>query len=122
VTAVGPAATPAITSGKLGRDGWYTSAVTVSWYWVDSLTINTAKCPGSTSTPDQGAAVVISGTCTDTSGNVGHSSVTVKIDTTPPVVTVTGVANGAVYVVGHVPSAGCTTTDAVSGVAAPRFA
>ncbi len=38
-------------------------------------------------------------------------------DTTPPVTTVTGVANGAVYTLGAVPTAGCTTTDSGSGVA-----
>jgi hypothetical protein len=34
------------------------------------------------------------------------------LDTTPPAVSVTGVANGKVYVTGDVPKAGCTTTDA----------
>jgi hypothetical protein len=38
-------------------------------------------------------------------------------DTTPPVVTVTGVSDGAVYTLGAVPEAGCSTTDADSGVA-----
>lgn len=33
------------------------------------------------------------------------------LDTTPPVVTVTGVGNGHVYVRGNVPAAGCHTTD-----------
>jgi len=41
----------------------------------------------------------------------------VVVDTTPPVVSVTGVTNGASYIVGNVPSAGCSTSDAVSGVA-----
>ena len=40
-------------------------------------------------------------------------------DTTPPVVTVTGVASGADYLLGSVPAAGCHTTDALSGVATP---
>ena len=34
------------------------------------------------------------------------------LDTTPPTVSVSGVANGKVYVTGAVPKAGCTTTDA----------
>src|SRR5262249_43246319 len=38
-------------------------------------------------------------------------------DTTPPVVTVNGVSNGAVYSLGSVPTASCSTTDSVSGVA-----
>jgi len=43
--------------------------------------------------------------------------VTVSIDKTPPVVAVTGVTNGATYLLGAVPTPGCTTGDALSGVA-----
>ena len=43
--------------------------------------------------------------------------VTVKIDKTAPVVTVGGVADKGSYVLGNVPTASCTTTDALSGVA-----
>jgi hypothetical protein len=43
--------------------------------------------------------------------------VQVVVDATPPVVAVTGVSEGAVYVLGAVPQAGCSTTDAESGVA-----
>jgi hypothetical protein len=38
-------------------------------------------------------------------------------DKTAPIVTVTGVSNGAVYTPGSVPAAGCSTTDSESGVA-----
>jgi hypothetical protein len=38
-------------------------------------------------------------------------------DTTPPVVTVTGVTEGSTYILGAVPQAGCSTTDEGSGVA-----
>jgi len=38
-------------------------------------------------------------------------------DTTPPVVAVTGVSDGAIYTLSAVPQAGCSTTDADSGVA-----
>ncbi len=41
----------------------------------------------------------------------------VNIDLTPPVVSVTGVTNGATYPANSVPTAGCQTTDALSGVA-----
>jgi hypothetical protein len=44
-------------------------------------------------------------------------SVSVKIDATAPVVTVTGVTDGAAYIAGRVPRVGCATTDASSGVA-----
>jgi hypothetical protein len=41
----------------------------------------------------------------------------IPADTTPPVVTVTGVSEGATYLLGAVPVAGCSTTDEGSGVA-----
>lgn len=54
-----------------------------------------------------------------TSDGVASSvaSVTFKIDSDAPAVSVTGPTNGASYIVGGVPAAGCSTTDPVSGVA-----
>ena len=46
----------------------------------------------------------------------GSFSVTV-IDTTAPSVTLNGIANGAVFNLGAVPTASCSTTDSASGVA-----
>jgi hypothetical protein len=55
--------------------------------------------------------------CADQAGNTASQEVKdIRIDLTPPVVTVTGVSNGASYPLGSVPTAGCTTTDALSGV------
>lgn len=41
------------------------------------------------------------------------------VDTTPPLVSLLGVSNGATYIVGAVPVASCSTTDSVTGVAVP---
>jgi hypothetical protein len=41
----------------------------------------------------------------------------INIDRTAPAVSVTGVTQAATYTLGSVPSAGCNTTDALSGVA-----
>jgi len=112
-----PAATPVVTAGTTGNNGWYTSGVTVTWYWVDSNSLVADECPVSTTSTEQGAAVDISTTCTDSDGNVGTGSLTVKIDTTPPVVTLGNVERGAVYLLDDAPVASCATTDALSGVA-----
>lgn len=45
-------------------------------------------------------------------------NLTVSLDLTAPVVTVTGVKNGAIYRRGRVPLTGCSTSDALSGVVA----
>jgi hypothetical protein len=114
-----PSATPAITGGTLGGQGWYRSPVRVAWYWVDSNSLVAADCPASTTSVSgqQGAAVTITATCTDGEGNTGTGSLTAKIDLTPPVVTVFGLTNGAVYQYPDSPPFGCSTTDALSGVA-----
>jgi hypothetical protein len=112
-----PSATPVVTAGTMGNNGWYISGVTVTWYWIDSNSLVSAQCPSTTSTTEQGAAVVVSASCTDSSGNVGTGSLTVKIDTTPPVVTLNGVTPGGIYLLGQSPDGSCTTTDAISGVA-----
>ncbi|MGO8958909.1 MAG: pentapeptide repeat-containing protein [Streptosporangiaceae bacterium] len=111
-----PAATPVVTAGQVGNNGWYVSGVTVTWYWIDSNSLDSAKCAGTTSTTTQGSAVVIASTCTDSLGHVGNASVTVKIDTTPPALTITGLRKGGVYLLGLGPDAQCVTTDALSGV------
>jgi hypothetical protein len=53
----------------------------------------------------------------DLAGNIGTAELTLDIDTTAPTVTVTGVAEGESYLLGETPTAGCSTTDAGSGVA-----
>jgi VCBS repeat-containing protein len=55
--------------------------------------------------------------CTDRAGNEGKTSFTISYDSTKPVTTVTGVAEGASYTLGSVPPAGCSSTDGLSGVA-----
>jgi hypothetical protein len=58
------------------------------------------------------------GTCVDYAGNSASASRSAQIDREAPTVTVTNVSDGAQYVLGSVPAAGCSTTDSTSGVAA----
>lgn len=48
---------------------------------------------------------------------IDTSEIEIVGDTTPPTVSVTGVTDGAIYLLGSVPTAGCSTTDDGSGVA-----
>jgi uncharacterized protein YjbI with pentapeptide repeats len=114
-----PTASPVVTGGTAGTNGWYTSNVTVSWNWVDSspLTTGTAACPASSTSAGQGAAIQITATCTDSDGNTGTATFTAKIDWTPPTETVVGAKNGAIYALHSFPLSHCADSDAVSGVA-----
>jgi hypothetical protein len=97
--------------------GWNNADVTVSWNWSDGGSgIDPAHCTASSTSSGEGT-LTLSATCADLAGNVSNTSYTVKVDTTAPTVSVTGVTNGATYTLGAVPTAGCSTTDALSGVA-----
>jgi len=112
-----PEAAPVVTSGTVGRDGWYTSAVTVTWNWSDPTgTINTSDCTKSSTSSGEGA-LTLSASCANTDGTVGSASYLVAVDTTRPQVTLTGLKSGARYAVGAVPVAGCKTSESVSGLA-----
>jgi uncharacterized protein YjbI with pentapeptide repeats len=113
---VPPSAAPAVSHGSVGQHGWYTSPVTVTWNWTDNGTIDTSRCRLATTTTDNGV-IKLNSTCQDLAGNVGHDAYTVKVDTTRPQVTVSGVKNGGHYALGRVPHVECHTTDRISGVA-----
>jgi hypothetical protein len=66
---------------------------------------------------DANTPTTVDKTVVDNAGNSSRRTLSALIDKTPPVNTVTGVGNGATYTLGVVPSAGCTTADALSGAA-----
>ena len=113
-----PVAQPAVTQGTAGNHGWFISPIVVSWSWTDNGTISTANCPASIPASLNGVHV-LSATCSDKAGNQGSASFQTKIDTTRPVVSVTGVVRRHVYRLGRVPAAHCSTTEQVSGVQTP---
>jgi hypothetical protein len=109
----------AAATGTPNANGWYNSNVTVQFTCADGLS-GVASCPNDEVLSSEGAAVASTAqTVVDQAGNSSAASnvVTVQIDKTAPIVTVTGVSNGASYILGSVPTAGCSTTDALSGVA-----
>jgi alpha-tubulin suppressor-like RCC1 family protein len=111
----------AVASSTPNAAGWYNGDVTVAFSCADALSgIAGGACPASQILSAEGTAVSSTAeTVSDRAGNTSAPStiVTVKIDKTAPVVSVTGVTNGASYPLGSVPTAGCSTTDTLSGVA-----
>ncbi len=90
----------------------------MSFLCADTLS-GISSCPASHSLNSDGAGQAASGNALDRAGNSASAGVTgINVDLTAPVVQVTGVINGGVYDLGAVPPAGCTTSDALSGVAA----
>lgn len=125
-----PPSTSAALTGTSGSNDWYVSDVTVSLEAVD-------MCPGVKEIHYllDGAETIVSGSTasfTITSDgehdlsywgvdNVGNIEtphpLSIKIDKTPPIITIFGVKDGAIYALGLVPKASYTATDAASGVA-----
>jgi hypothetical protein len=75
-------------AGTSGANGWYTSAVSVSWAVADaeSAVASTAGCDPVTLGADT-AGTVVTCSATNADGLTATNSVSVKIDTTPPAVT-----------------------------------
>jgi uncharacterized protein YjbI with pentapeptide repeats len=111
---VAPVASPGLLGDGTFVNGWHNDPITVDWNWTDNGTINTAKCPVSSGPATRPVTYTV--TCADMAGNVGTATYSLKVDTSLPVVKVTGVVSGHHYAIGRVPKAGCTTTETVSGV------
>ncbi|NPV67598.1 MAG: hypothetical protein HPY64_10675 [Anaerolineae bacterium] len=101
-------------------NGWYNTNVTIHFACEDSLS-GIVSCPADiTLGAIEGSNLGASGTVADKAGNGATATVSdINIDKTAPVVSVTGVVDGATYTLGSVPVAGCSTDDALSGVATP---
>jgi hypothetical protein len=80
-------ATPPTVSGRASRSadvsGWYNHAVSVSFSGSDA-TSGVASCSSTNFKGPDSAAAVVPGTCTDAAGNVGHGSLQLAYDSTPP--------------------------------------
>ncbi len=95
---------------------WTNQTVTVDFTCSDNCSL--ASCPADVVLSANGVTPAVSGTATDVAGNSSAATFgPVRVDKTPPTVSVTGVSNGATYPLGAVPAAACHTTDALSGVA-----
>jgi len=115
---VAPFVPPSITasaSPSANANGWNNTNVTVTFTCAaGSYPVQTCTSPIVVSTA--GANQVITGTVTDTAGNTNTAKVTLNIDLTPPVLTITSPANGATLTSSSLNVSG-SVTDALSGVA-----
>jgi hypothetical protein len=87
-------------------------------YWIDDGPVSVVQ-NSSVSLPIEAEGTYAIGMrAIDNAGYVSREvTQVVRIDLHPPVVTVTGVRQGGTYAPEQVPAAGCSTTDALSGVA-----
>jgi hypothetical protein len=113
-----PTLTSALTPAANGA-GWRKTPVNVHFSCADQPTLSGVNtCPPDATVSAQGNNLGVSGLATDRAGNQATLNVTgIKVDTVAPVVTVSGVSDGATYVLGAVPTPSCAATDATSGVA-----
>ncbi len=121
--------------------GWFTSSpVAASVSATDADLVTGLQCAGAnvgqltgTGTATATAPITVGSgvshiSCTATSSGVTGADVgsaataSVKVDSTPPVVSLAGARAGATYRYGAVPVATCPTTDALSGVATSAVA
>jgi hypothetical protein len=94
-----------------------TVAFTATATDVVDITVPVICAPASGSVFALGTTTV-NCSATNSHGKTTSGSFSVRVvDTTPPVVVVLSVSNGATYILGAVPAASCSTTDSVSGVA-----
>jgi|GEM_PF-4757816 len=92
-----PAITPSV-SGTVGNNGWYRSAVSVSWAVTDAESgISASSGCGPTALLADTAGVTLTCSATNGAGLSASASVTVKIDMTPPMISAvrSPEANGA---------------------------
>ena len=120
--------TPPVVTGTanmtVNANGWYKHPLQVSWTGTDA-TSGVASCNTATvySGPD-GSAIAIVGHCTDNAGNIGSGTITIKYDSTPPVLKVPSdvttvfptSASGAVVTFSNTNGTAASATDETSGV------
>lgn len=110
-----PTVTGAASAPPNGQ-GWYAGDVTVEWTATDDTSAVVA--PPDTVLTGEGADLsATSEEVCDDAGNCATATVDgIRIDRTPPSVSVTGPTDGASYTLGSAPAPGCTASDTLSGL------
>ncbi|MGC2425220.1 MAG: PxKF domain-containing protein [Nitrospirota bacterium] len=123
-----PLTTTATVNGTAGANGWYVSNVGISFSALGVKEICT-KLDNRRMTVTAGSAATLSITsegyhkvtyyAVDNAGNQeSPHTLNINIDKTPPAIKITGIRNGAVYILGRtIPTARYTATDKLCGLA-----
>ena len=97
-------------------NGWNNTDVTVHFACADALSGLASDCPADV-VMGEGEDQSVTRDISDEAGNSASATVgDINVDETAPTVDVTGVGDGATYILGSVPAADCSTTDGLSGV------
>lgn len=110
-----PPAIAAAANPRPNAAGWNNTDVSVAFTCSDSLS-GISACPAAVQVTSEGTTPV-SGTAVDTAGNTSSASTLVRLDKTPPVVTITSPAPGTVLNVSRTTLTG-SVSDSLSGVTA----
>jgi hypothetical protein len=113
----GPSAVLTVSAGTPGKNGWYTSDVTISTTGTDSIS-SPVICTADQSQKIDTAGAIFNGSCTNDAGlKTDATALTVKLDKTAPTLTWDGgPADGSSFYFGFVPTAPtCTAADLLSG-------
>jgi len=132
-----PPVSTATASGIAGGDGWYASNVNVTLtatgvdtdvqeihYRIDSgneVVVQCVKTATVTITTD-GYHILTYYAVDNLGTQESAHTLNVNIDRSPPAISIAGVANGATYLLGAIPTPTFTTADALSGVASQNAA
>ncbi len=114
-----PPAITATLSPAANASGWNNSNVTVSFNCSDMIS-GIQKCSSPVTLMSEGETQSVTGTAVDKAGNAATTSVSVKIDKTPPKIIITGSREGEKYAFCNLPVPSRLVTDELSGVKSGR--
>ncbi len=87
-----PTANPMATP-PANENGWHQDGVGIEWNWADAESGVSSECEPSGETGGEGSFVVVS-ECADNAGNIGRAEFALRVDRTPPTVTLDPDTNG----------------------------